>query len=178
MEDQNAVLKKCVFSPALKTYIFLIVIFYLFITVIGILIIPFWLCGLGQWLSGKFFKTLKCELSEKNLYFSKGMIIQVSKTIPLENIQDVSFLGGPILRSFGLTFIKVETAGGGGHHGSNIMSIPGVEDAEGFKNMILLQREKVMKEKRGVISTSTNDSALLTDIKNELVQIKELLAKK
>jgi membrane protein YdbS with pleckstrin-like domain len=178
MEHQNAVLKKGVFNPAFKTYIFLIVIFYLFCSVIGIIIIPFWLCGLGQWLTGKFFKTLKCELSEKNLYFSKGMIIHIEKTIPLENIQDVSFFGGPILRSFGLTFIRVETAGGGGHHGSNIMSIPGIEDAEEFKNMILIQREKVMKEKRGIVTTGGNDSAILTEIKNELVEIKNLLAKK
>ncbi len=178
MEHQNAILKKGVFNPAFETYIFLIVIFYLFVSVIGIIIIPFWLCGLGQWLSRKFFKTLKCELSEKNLYFSKGMIIHIEKTIPLENIQDVSFFGGPILRAFGLTFIRVETAGGGGHHGSNIMSIPALQDAEEFKNMILIQREKIMKEKRSVVTTGGNDSEILKQIKNELVEIKNLLAKK
>jgi len=133
MENQNTILKKGVFNPALKTYIFLVVLFYMLVTVIGIVLIPFWVCGLGQWLSGKFFKTLKCELSEKNLYFSKGMILHIEKTIPLENIQDVSFFGGPVLRSFGLTFIRVETAGGGGAHHSNMMSIPGVDDAEELK---------------------------------------------
>jgi putative membrane protein len=179
MENQNVIVKKGVFNPTFKTYIFFIVLFYLFISIIGILIIPFWLLGLGQWLSGKFFKTLKCELSEKNLYFSKGMIIHIEKTIPLENIQDVSFLGGPILRSFGLTFIRVETAGGGGHHGSNIMSIPGLIDAEEFKNLILLQRERVIKEKSaGVINQASRDAALLKEIKNELVEIKNILAKK
>jgi len=151
----------------------------MFVTVVGIIFIPFWLCGLGQWLSGKFFKTLKCELSEKNLFFSKGVVVHIEKTIPLENIQDVSFIGGPVLRSFGLTFIRVETAGGGGAHHSNMMSIPGVEDAEEFKNMILLQREKVIKEKsRGGVATVNNDSVVLNEIKNELVEIKNLLAKK
>jgi len=179
MENQNTILKKGVFNPALKTYIFLVVLFYMFVTVIGIVLIPFWLCGLGQWLSGKFFKTLKCELSEKNLYFSKGIILHIEKTIPLENIQDVSFFGGPVLRSFGLTFIRVETAGGGGAHHSNMMSIPGVDDAEEFKNMILLQREKVIKEKsRGGVASANNDSVVLNEIKNELVEIKNLLAKK
>lgn len=150
------------------------------ITVVGILFIPFWVCGLGQWLSGLFFKSLKCELSEKNLYFSKGVIVHIEKTIPLENIQDLSFFGGPILRAFGLTFIRVETAGGGGAHHSNMMSIPGVEEAEQFKNMILLQREKVIKEKtRGVVTQqASSDVALLTEIKNELVEIKNILAKK
>lgn len=179
MEDQNIILKKGVFNPALKTYIFLIVLFYMLITVVGIVFIPFWVCGLGQWLSGLFFKSLKCELSEKNLYFSKGVIVHIEKTIPLENIQDLSFFGGPILRAFGLTFIRVETAGGGGAHHSNMMSIPGVEDAEQFKNMILLQREKVIKEKsRGVVTHASSDIALLSEIKNELVEIKNILAKK
>jgi putative membrane protein len=179
MEDQNPVLKKAVFNPAFKTYIFLIVLFYLLVSVIGILIIPFWLLGLGQWLSGLYFKTLKCELSEKNLYFSKGVIIHIEKTIPLENIQDLSFVGGPVLRSMGLTFIRVETAGGGGGHHSNMMSMPGIEGASEFKNMILLQREKVIKAKTtGVVTQTQGDVALLTEIKNELVEIKNILAKK
>ncbi|MFO0435112.1 MAG: PH domain-containing protein, partial [Sphingobacteriaceae bacterium] len=126
------------------------------------------------------YNTLKCELSEKNLYFSKGIILHIEKTIPLENIQDLSFFGGPILRAFGLTFIKVETAGGGGASHSNMMSIPGVDDAEEFKNMILAQREKVIKQKSmgGISPANTDDTALLKEIKNELVEIKNLLAKK
>jgi membrane protein YdbS with pleckstrin-like domain len=84
---------------------------------------------LGNGLSGKFHNTLKYELSEKNLYFSKGMIFHIEKIILLEKIQDLSFIGGPILRLFGLTFIKVEIAGGVGVSHINMMSMPGVEDA-------------------------------------------------
>jgi len=179
MENQNVILKKAVFNPKLKTYIHLVVLFYLVVSVVGLIIVPFWLLGLGQWLSKLFFNTLKCELSDKNLYFSKGIILHIEKTIPLENIQDLSFYGGPILRSFGLTFIKVETAGGGGGHHSNMMSIPGIEEAEEFKNLILSQREKVIKAKSGGNTASAvSETALLTEIKNELVEIKNLLAKK
>ncbi len=174
--EQNVILKKAVFNPKLKTYIFIVILFYLVVSVIGLVIVPFWLLGLGQWLSGKFFNTLKCELSEKNLYFSKGLIVHIEKTIPLENIQDLSFLGGPILRSFGLTFIKVETAGGGGASHSNMMSIPGIHDAEEFKNLILSQREMVMKKKSGGAAVNSNqENVLLSEIRNELVQIKEIL---
>jgi membrane protein YdbS with pleckstrin-like domain len=180
MESTNTILKKASFNPKLKTYIFLVVLFYMIVSVIGIVLVPFWIFGLGQWLSSKFYNTLKCELSDKNLYFSKGIILHIEKTIPLENIQDLSFFGGPILRAFGLTFIKVETAGGGGASHSNMMSIPGVDDAEEFKNMILSQREKVIKQKStgSVDHVNTNDSEILKEIKNELVEIKNLLAKK
>ena len=182
---EEIILNKATFNPKVKTYIFLVILFYLAITFIGWVLIPFWIFGLGQWLSEKYFHTLMCELSNKNLRFSKGMIVQIEKTIPLENIQDLSFIGGPILRYFGLTLIKVETAGGGGPHNQNMMSMIGINDAENFKKEILNQREKIMIEKRGVniISnepkqTQTIDNTqLLTDIKNELIEIKNALKK-
>jgi putative membrane protein len=119
------------------------------------------------------------------------LILHIEKTIPLENIQDLSFIGGPILRSFGLTMIRVETAGGGGQHNQNMMSMIGINDAEIFKKAILNQREKVINEKRGInviasdaklpiaIGTQTmmDNSQLLIDIKNELIEIKKVLNK-
>jgi putative membrane protein len=180
---ENAIIRSATFNPKVKTYIFLVVLFYLFVTIIGWVVLPFWLFGFGQWLSNKFFHTLKCELSQKHLKFSKGVILHIEKTIPLENIQDLSFLGGPVLRAFGLTMIKVETAGGGGPHQSNMMSMIGINDAEEFKLMILEQREKVIREKSmgysqaATSSGSGNNDQLLTDIKTELQQIKEILQK-
>ena len=182
---EEIILNKATFNPKVKTYIFLVILFYLMITFIGWVVIPFWIFGLGQWLSEKYFHTLMCELTNKNLRFSKGMIVHIEKTIPLENIQDLSFIGGPILRYFGLTLIKVETAGGGGPHNQNMMSMIGINDAENFKKEILNQREKVMNEKRGfnVIPSDSKQSPvidntqLLTDIKNELIEIKNALKK-
>lgn len=181
MED-ILIIKEATFNPKVKTYIFIVITFYLIVSFIGLAILPFWLFGLGQWLSKKFFHTLKCQLSYKHLKFSKGMILHIEKTIPLENIQDLSFIGGPILRAFGLTMIKVETAGGGGAHQSNMMSMIGIDNAEEFKNLILAQREKIIKEKsQGIITnvtqaSSTTSDAILIDIKNELKQIKDILA--
>jgi putative membrane protein len=183
MLENEIILNKASFNPKLKTYIFLVVLFYLFVSVIGILLIPFWLFGLGQWLSWKFFLTLECELTSKNLRFSKGVVFHIEKTVPLENIQDLSFYGGPVLRAFGLTLIRIETAGGGGHRNDNRMSMPGIRDAENFKMAILKQREKVIKEKFQIPSkindnsdTGSNDQ-LLTEIKQELIAIKNALTR-
>ena len=172
------------FNPAVKTYIFLVVLFFLIVSIIGWIVIPFWLCGLGQWLSNKFYHTLKCQLSYKTLKFSKGLILHIEKTIPLENIQDLSFVGGPILRAFGLTMIKIETAGGGGAHHSNAMSMIGLDQSEEFKEMILNQREIIIREKNQIAhggSTSSgavSNDKLLEEIKNELVEIKNVLKNK
>jgi putative membrane protein len=184
MLENEIVLKTADFNTKVKTYIFCVVLFYLFISIIGWIIIPFWLFGLGQWLSNKFFNTLKCQLTSKNLRFSKGMIFHIEKTIPLENIQDLSFYGGPVLRWFGLTLIRIETAGGGGQNHNNTMSMLGINDAENFKLDILNQREKVMKEKyQPNISTGSPgpdalNAQLLKEIKDELVEIKMSLKNK
>jgi putative membrane protein len=183
MIENEVILNKATFNPKVKTYIFLVVLFYLIVSIIGWLILPFWLLGLGTWVSNKFFNTLECQLTIKNLRFSKGMIFHIEKTIPLENIQDLSFYGGPILRFFGLTLIRIETAGGGGQHANNMMSMLGINDAENFKLEILNQREKVMKEKYQITTSvsenknSTNNDELLRDIKNVLIEIKEALKK-
>src|SRR6187402_2791855 len=123
MIEQEIILQKASFNPKVKTYIFLVVLFYLCVSLIGLLLVPIWLFGFGQWLSNKFYHTLDCQLSSKNLKFAKGLVFHIEKTIPLENIQDLSFYGGPVLRWFGLTLIRIETAGGGGQHSSNRMSM-------------------------------------------------------
>lgn len=183
MIESEIELKKATFNPKVKTYIFLVVTFYLLVSIIGWVILPFWLFGLGQWLSGLFFKTLQCSLSNKNLRFSKGIILHIEKTIPLENIQDLSFIGGPVLRWFGLTIIRIETAGGGGKHNHHMMSIIGINDPENFKTAILVQREKISREKNQINLTQPHqennilNENLLKQIKDELVEIKQALKK-
>lgn len=183
MENEETILLEATFSPKVKMYIFIVVLFYLFISFIGIILIPFWLLGLGQWLSAKFFNTLKCQLTNKNLRFSKGLIIHVEKTIPLENIQDLSFIGGPLLRSFGLTMIRVETAGGGGAQQTNMMSMIGVDEPEKFKATILKQREKAITNKYSqhqpdMSQESREQLDVLKDIRSTLHEIKLQLGNK
>ena len=177
---ENRLIKEASFNPKVRTYIFIITIFYLIISIIGILILPIWILGLGQWISKKFFLSLKCKLNEKNLSFSKGIILHVEKTIPLENIQDLSFIGGPILRSFGLTLIKIETAGGGGAHQANMMSMIGIEKAEEYKDLILSQRDKLMNGKQTInqFEKSSNEIEILQEIRDELKSIKQVLKEK
>jgi putative membrane protein len=175
---EEVIIKQATFSKKVITYILLLVAFYLLMGIVTIPLLLVWFLGFGQWLSKKYFHTLSCTLTNKNLQFSKGLIVHIEKTIPLENIQDLSFIGGPILRAFSLTLIKVETAGGGGTHGQNsMMSIIGIENAEDFKKEILLARERI-KEGRLEHNTTvnTNNDFGLEKINNSLLEIKALLA--
>lgn len=164
---------KVSFNPIIRTYLLLYVSFFLVISIIGILFLPFWLLGVGQWWSGHYFHNLECELSERSLRFKKGILVQVEKTIPLENIQDVTFVAGPILRHFDLCILKFETAGQSQNQ-ANDMELIGIIDAQAFRTHIIEQRQKLMAAKTNHPPVAT-DQTVLTEIRDTLRDIKQLL---
>lgn len=170
--SEGATILKAEFNTVLRTYILLYVAFFLFISIIGIPLCIIWLCGVGQWYSRHYFDKLECVLTDKNLRFKKGIIIQFEKTIPLENIQDLSFIEGPLLRHFNLCVLKIETAGGSAHM-ANQMSLVGIKDANHFRLKVLEQRTLLKQTRSG-----SNDQSVLLDIKNSLLRIEDLLSQK
>lgn len=68
--------------------------------------------------------------------------MRVEKTIPLENIQDLTFIEGPILKAFKLAILKIETAGNSGSARAD-MRLMGIEGALDFRNRVMNQREKL-----------------------------------
>ncbi len=161
------------FNPIIRTYLLLYVTFFLFISLVGIVLIPIWLLGVGQWWSRHYFNKLDCELSERSLRFKKGILVEVEKTIPLENIQDVTFVAGPLLRYFDLCILKFETAGQSPHQAHN-MELIGIIDAQTFRTQILEQRQKLMATRTHQQSANT-DQELLTDVRDILRDIRQLL---
>lgn len=159
MESPNEI-RRAEFSSKIKTYVMLYVGFLLFVTIIGIPFLIIWLLGLGQYVSRRYFENLKCLLTDRHLIFSKGAFYKVEKTIPLENIQDLTFLENPILNLLELRILKIETAGGGGS-GMSDMRLVGIVDAEGFKEKVLEQREALrMKMENGKAGSMSSDETL------------------
>src|SRR4029434_8923477 len=107
---------------------------------IGIPLAVIWFCGVGQWWARHYFEKLECVLGPKTLHYRKGILLQVEKTIPLENIQDVTFIEGPILRRFHLSILKFETAGQSSGQAHD-MQLVGIIDAAAFRSHILERRE-------------------------------------
>lgn len=161
------------FNPIIRTYLLLYVAFFLCISIIGIVLLPIWLLGVGQWWSSHYFQKLECELSERSLRFRKGILVQVEKTIPLENIQDVTFVAGPLLRYFDLCILKFETAGQSPNQ-ANDMELIGIIDAQTFRAQILEQRQKLIAARTSQSPTDTSQ-ALLTDIRDTLHAIRQLI---
>ena len=171
---ETVVIRKATFNPIVKTYILLYVFFILLITIIGIPLAIIWICGVGQWWSNHFYHKLECVLSERHLRLKMGILIQVDKTIPLENIQDMTFYEGPILRYFNLSILRVETAGQGSGQGSE-MSLIGINDAHEFRLLVLEEREKVKQSMQKQGNDETKQ--LLTDMRDILLRIENGLKK-
>jgi uncharacterized membrane protein YdbT with pleckstrin-like domain len=176
MAENEPIIIKAEFNPIVKTYILLYVCGILLVTIVGIPLAIVWLCGAGQWYSQHFYDKLYCVLTEKHLRFRMGILFTIDKTIPLENIQDLTFYEGPVLRHFNLAMLKVETAGQADKSG-NHMKLVGVVDAHVFRATVLDQREMVKKGMAGSNPSSNEQTELLKKIASTLEKIESNLRK-
>ncbi|WP_282136065.1 PH domain-containing protein [Seonamhaeicola maritimus] len=177
MEKATNIIIKAEFNPKIKTYILLTVAFFMIISLAGIPFLIIWFLGLGQHISKRYYQNLRCQLTTKHLEFKKGVFFKVEKTIPLENIQDLTFIENPILNILDLRILKIETAGQSNPKGSD-MKLIGIIDSANFKESVLKQREAIQSKNYSLNQTSHNSTEkthelleeirdLLNDIKNK-----------
>ncbi|MBL8175439.1 MAG: PH domain-containing protein [Bryobacterales bacterium] len=166
------IIERASFNPLIRPYLVLNIAFLLTVSIVGIVALPFWLLGLGQWWARHYFKRLLCELSDRNLRYRKGILVTVEKTIPLENIQDVTFIEGPLLRYFHLAILKFETAGNAAGQ-ANEMKLVGIIDAQEFRNRILEARDRLKAKERTAAKSS--EAELLAAIQRDVREMLELM---
>ncbi|TXI51336.1 MAG: PH domain-containing protein [Lysobacter sp.] len=142
MSDDNTL--HAGFNPLVRPYMVLFVAWILLLTVVLSPLILIWVVGPGQWWAGHYYRKLRCALDDRHLNFRKGILFQVEKTIPLENIQDVTFIEGPLLRHFDLSILRIETAGQSPGQAHN-MQLVGIVDAHRFREEILRRREALRR---------------------------------
>jgi membrane protein YdbS with pleckstrin-like domain len=164
-------LRRAAFNPLIRPYLLITIGFTLIATIIGIPLAVIWFLGGGQWWTRHYFDRLDCTLDDKVLRFRKGILFQVEKTIPLENIQDVAFIEGPLLRHFNLSTLKFETAGSSHGEAANMM-LTGIIDAHDFRNEIMARRD-ALKTKSTSANVSATDAqlAVLQDIRAKLDEL-------
>jgi putative membrane protein len=130
------------FNPLYRPYLVVTIGLTMLCTVIGAPLALVWFCGVGQWWARHYFDKLECQITDRALRFRKGIIFQVEKTVPLENIQDVTFIEGPLLKKFHLATLKFETAGHSAGQAHD-MQLTGIIDAHEFRNRILERRDEL-----------------------------------
>lgn len=167
---------RAAFNPLIRPYLVLSVGFALAATVVAIPLAMVWVLGVGQWWARHYFEKMECELSDQTLRFRKGIIFQVEKTIPLENIQDVTFIEGPLLKRFNLSILKLETAGQSAGQAHD-MKLTGILDARDYRERILEAREQLKQRHAGVASaTLPSKDAQLEALEGIQRSLNELLA--
>ncbi len=178
---EQTVVTKAEFSPLVKKYIFVSVLFYLFLMVIGWVAIPFWLLGWGTWASRRYFEHLECYITEKNLEYRKGHLFRTEKTIPLDKIQDLTFKQGPLLRMLGLGRLDVVTAGMSSD-GQPSLKLIGILEIKEFRNSVLEQRDKLIGRDNSLQNQKSEippkEQNTLNEINSTLKRIETLLQQK
>jgi len=176
MNTQSTTIQTAEFNPKIKSYILWSVALIFIVTLIGIPFLIFWLTGPGQYFSKRYYENLKCKLTRRHLVFKKGVLFKMEKTIPLENIQDLTFIENPLLKALDLRILKIETAGQSNPQGSD-MKLIGIIDSLQFKEKVLQQRELITTESYSspAVSETGNEQIidLLKDIKGILNDIRK-----
>lgn len=171
MADKTEILLKGEFNPKIKTYLLVYGSLILTLTIVGIVLLPFfWL--FGPYFFRRYFDRLSAELTTRALRFEKGVVFHVERTIPLDKIQDLTFKEGPLLKYFGLSILKVETAGGSAQ-GQADLTLIGILDAAQFRGRVLEQRDKVTENRYSDTDPESTEStlAVLKEIRDSLKTI-------
>ena len=172
MSSKATILKQAEFNPKIKTYTLLYGALICMFTVVLIPLIPLWLI-IGIPYLNRYFERLECELTTRSLRFKKGYIFQTERTIPLDKIQDLTFKEGPLLKYFGLSILKIETAGNTGQ-GTSDLSLIGIINAADFRSLVFDQRDKVT-DNTVATPTQLSDTEILQEIRNSIKNIEKKL---
>lgn len=172
MNDPSDATIRASFNALIKPFLVLKIGLTMACTVVGIPLAIIWFLGVGRWWAGHYFARLECQLGERSLRFRKGILVTTEKTIPLENIQDVTFIEGPILRRFNLSTLKFETAGHSAGQAAD-MHLTGIVDARHFRARIMQAREALRHG--GTATPDDAQLAVLRSIDARLAEIARLL---
>lgn len=145
MTGNDDIIATAAFDPKLRLYLFITAASLGIVTVVGALLLPFTL-WLAWWWSGHYYEALRCDLTTRRLRYAFGILFRTEKTIPLDRIQDLTLVRGPILNWLGLCKLRVETAGGGSSSNgfdSGAATLTGVVDALAFQELVMRERDRV-----------------------------------
>lgn len=164
------ILLKGAFSPKLRIYMFAYATLVVVASIVGILLLPFWLVLGPIWIR-RYHGALRCDLTERSVIVAKGLIFRRELTIPLDKIQDISIREGPLLSAFGLLQLRIETAGqSNSATGKSDADLVGLIDARQVRDRILAQRDALTSfEKQPVAVDSSHQ--LLTEIRDSLLRL-------
>lgn len=169
----ETVLRSASFSPKVKAYWLINLLIVSGLTVIGIPLLVISV-PLMLFISSRMLKAMSAELTERKLVVKRGVLFKVEKSIPLEKITDVAMSQGPLMRAMGLYSLSFETAGQSGQ--GALVSMLGIEDAAGFREAILTQKDNYPTAIRADKVQPAQQQSELTELTESVKRIEKMLA--
>lgn len=165
-----------VFDEKVKLYLVARVAATLAATGVGLVLLPFWLV-LGPIWAGRYFKSMVARLTDRSLEYSHGVWFRQETSVPLDKVQDLSLLHGPVLNALGLSTLRIDTAGSS-TPGAAAASLEGVVDAARFRDEVLRRRDALQgrgEPAQAAAPAEVGSAAELREIRDSLRRIEALL---
>ncbi|TVQ32100.1 MAG: PH domain-containing protein [Phycisphaeraceae bacterium] len=145
--EREKVLRVARFDYATKHYLLAYGVLICIMCIITIPLAPLYYL-FGMPLVDKWMARLECRLTDRSIYFRKGLMNRIERTVPLDMVTDVALKQGPLMRMFGIEALAVETAGQSGA-GTAVIQILGVVGASEFREAVLEQRDELVESRAG-----------------------------
>ena len=146
----------------------------LIFSAIGFGVIIFGYIVYAVW-AGYYYRTLEFIITEKEVIFKQGVLFKKHTSIPIEWINDITIVHGPIMRHFKICTLHIHTSAVGLPIGEIVVSGVSLSDAENLRRELIskIKRPAELKKKEKM----TIDDYLY-EILSELRRIRVALEKK
>ncbi|MDU9376656.1 hypothetical protein McpSp1_12800 [Methanocorpusculaceae archaeon Sp1] len=84
-----------------------------------------------------YYKSVVYHLNETEMTWKRGVWFRKTGIVPYNRITNVDIVQGPVMRIFGISNLKIQTAGYSGTNGSAEISLEGIEEPEPLRALIM-----------------------------------------
>ena len=122
-----------------------------------------------------YYKSVVYHLNDTEMTWKRGVFFRKTGIVPYNRITNVDIVQGPVMRLFGISHLKIETAGGGASKNSAEIQLEGISDPEPLRQMIM---DFVRGQKPAAAATGTEykpQNADLQALLEEVAAIRRLL---
>ncbi len=87
--------------------------------------------------AGLYYKSVVYHLNDTEMTWKRGVWFRKTGIVPYNRITNVDIVQGPVMRMFGISNLKIETAGGNSGKNSPEIQLEGIADPEPLRSMIM-----------------------------------------
>lgn len=107
-----------------------------FVTYVAIAILIAVVVFILLWV-GLYYKSVVYHLNTTEMTWKRGVWFRKTGIVPYNRITNVDIVQGPVMRLFGISHLKIQTAGFSGNNSTSEISIEGVVEPEPLRALIM-----------------------------------------